>query len=227
MRKYVENASRKPCLLEARKTTLYAVARFSFLAPVYEVWASFVEATPRRRVLELAAPKGDESILEVATGTGVQLVALAERNRSGRTVGIELASGMFKQTRARLRAANLDHVELHQGDARHLPFEDAVFDLVTSEYMLNLMPHADIVCAVSEFHRVLKPGGRLIVTNMTQGAERHHRIWDALYARGIDIYVNCRGVLAAPVLEQAGFTDIRREYMVPWLFPTEIVSARR
>jgi ubiquinone/menaquinone biosynthesis C-methylase UbiE len=114
-----------------------------------------------------------------------------------------------------LRAANLHHVEVHQGDARHLPLDDAAFDLVTSEYMLNLMPHVDIVRAVFEFHRVLKPGGRLIVTNMTQGVERHHRIWDALYARGIDIYVNCRGVLAAPVLEQAGFTDIRREYMVP------------
>jgi demethylmenaquinone methyltransferase/2-methoxy-6-polyprenyl-1,4-benzoquinol methylase len=178
-------------------------------------------------VLELARVTDGESVLEVATGTGVQLVALAQRNPSGRTVGIDFAPGMVKRTRKRLRRAGLDDVELHEGDARALPFADASFDLVTNEYMLNLMPHADIARAVKELHRVLKPGGRLVVTNMTPGARRGHRIWDALYARGIDLFVNCRGVLATPALEEAGFENIAREYTVPMLFPTEIVRAER
>lgn len=55
----------------------------------------------------------------------------------------------------------------------------------------------------------------------------HHRVWDALYARGIDVFVNCRGVLAVPVLQELGFEEIKREFMVPMLFPTEIVTARR
>jgi ubiquinone/menaquinone biosynthesis C-methylase UbiE len=214
-------------VLEARKTTTQAAARFSLLAPVYELWARWAEAQPRRRVLELASVKDGETILEVATGTGVQLVALGQRNPSGRTVGAEFADGMLKRTRKRLRAAQLDRVELQQGDARRLPFEDATFDLVTNEYMLNLMPHADIGRAVAEFHRVLKPGGRLVITNMTRGGKRHHQVWDALYARGIDVFVNCRGVLAAPLLEAVGFQDITREYMAPMMFPTELVSARK
>jgi ubiquinone/menaquinone biosynthesis C-methylase UbiE len=90
---------------------------FSRLAPVYELWAWWVERAPRRRVLELACVKDSETVLEVATGTGVQFVALGRQNRSGRTVGVDFAPGM----------------------------------------------------ALAEFHRVLKPGGRLVVTNMTRG----------------------------------------------------------
>lgn len=215
------------CPIEARKTTAEAAATFSFLAPVYEWWAALVERAPRRRVLDLAAPRDGEAILEVATGTGVQLVELARRNLRGRTVGIDFAPGMVKKTRARLRRADLEHVEVVHGDARALPFPDASFDLVTSEYMLNLMPRADIAQAVAEMTRVLKPGGRIVVSNMTRGERRAERVWDALYVRGIDIYVNCRGVMVAPLLEAQHLEDIRREYMAPWLFPTEIVSAQR
>lgn len=89
------------------------------------------------------------------------------------------------------------------------------------------MPHGDIRAALAEFRRVLKPGGRLIITNMTQGQRPEERVWDALYARGIDVFVNCRGVLAAPLLEELGFLDIEREFMAPMLFPTEIVTARK
>jgi ubiquinone/menaquinone biosynthesis C-methylase UbiE len=134
---------------------------------------------------------------------------------------------MAARTRARLRAARLDRVELVCGDARRMPFADATFDLVTSEYMLNLMPRAEIRVALEEMRRVLVPGGRIVVSNMTKGAAPRHRVWDALYARGVDVFVNCRGVLVAPLLEDLGFEHVTREYMAPMLFPTEIVTARK
>jgi ubiquinone/menaquinone biosynthesis C-methylase UbiE len=211
--------------LEARRSTAQAAAAFSLIAPLYELWARWVEARPRARVLELARIRDGEATLEVATGTGVQLAQIARRNRSGRTVGVEFAPGMVRETSRRLKRAKLNHVELIQGDARKLPFADATFDLVTNEYMLNLMPLADIELVVRELRRVLKPGGRLVITNMTPGARAHQRIWDALYSRGIDIFINCRGVLAAPVLAAHGFVNVRREFMAPVLFPTEIVTA--
>jgi ubiquinone/menaquinone biosynthesis C-methylase UbiE len=195
---------------------------------VYEAWARLTEARPRRRVLELAAVRAGEDVLEVATGTGAQLVELAQRNPSGRTVGVELAEGMLAQTRKRLAAAGLEaRVEVLQASALELPLEDESFDLVVNGYMLDLLPRDDIPRALAEFKRVLRPGGRLVLSNMTKGERRHHRLWDALYARGINLTANCRGVLAAPVLDELGFTGVRREYMAQAGFPTEVVTARK
>ena len=213
-------------VLEARQRSDSASV-YSRLAPVYEVWARLAESRARRRVLELVAVREGEAVLEVATGTGVQLVELARRNPSGRTVGVELASGMFAQTRKRLDRAGLGEVELHQASALDLPLEDEGFDLLVNGYMLDLLPRDDIPRALSEFGRVLRPGGRLVLSNMTKGEARRHRVWDALYARGVNLTANCRGVLAAPVLAELGFAEISREYMAQMLFPTEIVTARK
>jgi ubiquinone/menaquinone biosynthesis C-methylase UbiE len=214
-------------ILEVQQPLDAAVRRYSRLAPVYELWARTAEARPRRRVLELAEVRDGEAILEVASGTGAQLVALAQRNPSGRTVGLELAEGMLAQTRKRLQAAGLVAVELVRGNALELPFEDQGFDLVVNGYMLDLLARDDIPRALAEFKRVLRPGGRLVLSNMTKGERRRHGIWDSLYSRGLNLTANCRGVLAVPPLAEVGFTDLRREYMAQMLFPTELVTARR
>ena len=214
-------------ILEVQQPLDAAVRRYSRLAPVYELWARITEARPRRRVLELAEVRDGEAILEVASGTGAQLAVLAQRNPSGRTVGLELAEGMLAQTRKRLSAACLAGVELVCGNALELPFEDESFDLVVNGYMLDLLARDDIPRALAEFKRVMRPGGRLVLSNMTKGERRRHRIWDSLYSHGLNLTANCRGVLAVPLLAELGFTDLRREYMAQMLFPTELVTARR
>ena len=167
-------------------------------------------------------------MLEVAIGTGAQLIELARRTPAGKTVGIELSDGMLAQARKKVAAAGIEQrVELLRADALALPFKDQSFDLVVNSYMLDLLPRDDIPRALSEFGRVLRPGGRLVLSNMTIGERRRHRIWDALYARGINLTANCRGVLAAPVLEELGFQNVRREYTSQLGFPTEIVSAQK
>ncbi len=214
-------------ILEAKRAPEDVPATYSRLAPVYEIWARLTESRARRRVLELADPGPAEEVLEVATGTGAQLVQLARRNADGRTAGVEVADGMLAKTRRRLAGEGLDGVEVLQADARELPYADESFDLIVNSYMLDLLPRDEIPRVLAEFQRLLRPGGRLVMSNMTLGERRAHRIWDALYARGIVLTANCRGVLAAPVLAELGFVGIEREYSAQLGFPTEIVIARR
>jgi demethylmenaquinone methyltransferase/2-methoxy-6-polyprenyl-1,4-benzoquinol methylase len=195
---------------------------------VYEVWARLTESRARRRVMELAAIRPGEDVLEVASGTGAQLVRLASANAGGRTVGVEPSQGMRAQARGRIDDAGLaDGVEVIDASALDLPFADQSFDLLVNGYMLDLLPRDEIPRALSEFKRVLRPGGRLVLSNMTKGERRLERIWDWLYARGIVLTANCRGVLAAPVLRELGFARVHREYLAQTTFPTEIVTANK
>jgi demethylmenaquinone methyltransferase / 2-methoxy-6-polyprenyl-1,4-benzoquinol methylase len=215
-------------VLEVKHPPDRVPAIYTRLAPVYEAWARLTESRVRRRVLELARIRPGEAVLEVATGTGVQLVRLAQANHGGRTVGVELSEGMLAKTRRRLAGSGLgDRVEVIEGSALQLPLPDQSFDLVVNGYMLDLLPRDEIPRALAEFGRVLRPGGRLVLSNMTKGERRQERIWDWLYARGLGLTANCRGVLAAPVLQELGFVDVSREYVSQMLFPTEIVSARK
>ena len=215
-------------VLEAKHPPERVPRIYTRLAPVYEAWARATESKARRRVLELARVRPGEDVLEVATGTGVQLVRLAGANRGGRTVGVEISEGMLAQTRRRLEQAGLDgDVEVIQGSALELPLADESFDLIVNGFMLDLLPRDDIPRALAEFKRLLRPGGRLVLSNMTKGERRRHRIWDWAYERGVVVTANCRGVLAAPVLAELDFVGISREYVSQMLFPTEIVTARK
>jgi ubiquinone/menaquinone biosynthesis C-methylase UbiE len=215
-------------VLEAKDPPERVPRMYTRLAPVYEAWARATESRPRRRVLELARVRPGEDILEVATGTGVQLVGLARANRGGRTVGVEISEGMLAKTRRRLEDAGLaGDVEVIEGSALELPIPNESFDLIVNGYMLDLLRRDDIPRALAEFKRVLRPRGRLVLSNMTKGERRRHRVWDWAYERGIVVTANCRGVLAAPVLRELGFTDLSREYLSQMLFPTEIVTARK
>ena len=215
-------------VLEAKDTPERVPRIYTRLAPVYEAWARTTESKARRRVLELASVRPGEDVLEVATGTGVQLVRLARANPGGRTAGVEVSAGMLAQTRRRLEASGLaGEVEVIEGSALELPIADESFDLIVNGYMLDLLPRDDIPRALAEFKRVLRPGGRLVLSNMTKGERRRHRIWDWAYERGVVVTANCRGVLAAPVLRELDFIDISREYLSQMLFPTEIVTAQK
>jgi SAM-dependent methyltransferase len=112
-------------------------------------------------LVEVAAPKPVDLVLDVATGTGNTALALAPLVL--RVVGLDVASGMLDQARARAQAENVENVEFVTGSAENLPFPDATFSLVVSRHA----PHHfhDLDKFLREVSRVLKPGGRFVVAD--------------------------------------------------------------
>jgi ubiquinone/menaquinone biosynthesis C-methylase UbiE len=103
-------------------------------------------------------------VLEVAVGTGLNL---AHYPPGVRLTGIEFSPGMLRI--ARRRAAELGReVELREGDAQRLEFPDGSFDTVVCTFSLCAIP--DERRAVAEMHRVLRPGGLLLLADHVAGA---------------------------------------------------------
>jgi ubiquinone/menaquinone biosynthesis C-methylase UbiE len=203
------------------------VVRFySRVGRLFEAWGRLVDSRARVRVRALCAVTDTDAVLEVGVGAGSQLAALASANRSGRTVGVDLADGMLRETRRRLTAASMTHVELLRADACELPFADDEFDVVTSAYVLDILPWDDIRRALTEFRRVLRPGGRLVLCHVTPGERGWHRVGDHLYGSGLPLTGNCRGLRLTALLTDGGFEAITREYSVQLLLPSEILAAR-
>lgn len=119
----------------------------------------------RRRVLLRAGLAPGMTLLDVATGTGlVAEAALGILGRPDAVVGVDLSRGMLEQARARLP------IRLVQGQAEALPFPGARFDLLSMGYALRHV--ADLGAAFSEWRRVLRPGGRVVVLEISRPRSR-------------------------------------------------------
>lgn len=101
-----------------------------------------------------------ENVVDVGSGAGIDsLIAAKMVGPDGRVVGVDMTAEMRERARAAAAAANLDNVEFRDGYAEDLPVPDEWADVIISNGVLNLV--SDKRAAMSEMHRVLKPGGRL------------------------------------------------------------------
>ena len=196
---------------EAAKVRRGVMATFDAIAASYE-GMGFVVASARLLVREAPLAAGDR-VLDLATGTGlVALAAAPAVGSSGRMVGIDIAREMLDQARQKSRLAGLD-IEFREGDAEHLEFPPASFDKVLCASSLFFVP--DMLAALQECHRVLKPGGWIGFTSFGPGfllplrelwtarLQRHGiaALWPP--ARRLEDAAVCRGLL-----EAAGFADV-------------------
>ena len=195
------------------------------IAPVYDIWAWLTERDARDRCLEMAAIRDGEDVLEVAVGTGLAFVKILESNPSGHNEGIDLTSAMLMRAERRAARTGYDCYHLQVGDAYDLPFPDDSFDVVVNNYMFDLLPERDFVTVLEEFRRVLRPGGRLAMVNMTHGQHWYNGIWSRLYRMSPALLGGCRPVSLVPVLRQCGFRKVTREFISQLTFPSEIVFA--
>lgn len=204
-----------------RKDQVPAV--YARIAPLYDAWAWLTERRARDRCLELAAIRDGEDVLEVAVGTGLAFARILEANPSGRAEGIDLTTAMLALAEKKAARTGHDNYRLRLGDAYDLPFPDASFDVVINNYMFDLLPEQDFVKVLGEFKRVLRPGGRLAMINMTHGARWYNGIWGRLYQVSPALLGGCRSVSLLPALRQCGFRKTTREYISQFSFPSEVV----
>jgi SAM-dependent methyltransferase len=108
-------------------------------------------------LVRYARVTGGQAVLDVGTGTGV--VAITARNIGARVTGLDLTPALLAQARESATVAGHDDIAWHEGDAEALPFPDASFDVVLSQFGHMFAPRPEV--AVSEMLRVLKPGGTI------------------------------------------------------------------
>jgi ubiquinone/menaquinone biosynthesis C-methylase UbiE len=197
------------------------------IASTYERRTTPFESRARARVLDIVASLRAERILEVAVGPGTAFAKILGANSDGLTVGLDISRKMLAEATTKAQRSGHTSYALLQADARHLPLPSESFDLVTNSYMLDLLPVEDIRSVLSEFKRVLKPGGTIVLVNMTHSGALLIRAWEWLYRRNPSLFWGCRAVLAAPFLEEAGFDNVQREVITQLTFPSEVLRASR
>jgi demethylmenaquinone methyltransferase/2-methoxy-6-polyprenyl-1,4-benzoquinol methylase len=135
---------------------------FDRIAPVYDAMNRLMTAgldRQWRRETAAAAVRPGDRVLDVCCGTGD--LAIAARAAGGDVTGLDFSEPMLE--RARRKAAEIEWVE---GDALALPFADESFDAVTVGFGVRNLPNAER--GLSELRRVLRPGGRLAVLEITR-----------------------------------------------------------
>ncbi|MGB2693995.1 MAG: arsenite methyltransferase [Dehalococcoidia bacterium] len=158
-------------------------------------------------IAELAA--GD-SVLDLGSGSGLDCFLAAQQvGPEGRVVGLDMTDDMLELAQRNLAKIGATNVEFHKGEMEAMPLPDATFDVIISNCVINLSPDKDAV--FREAHRVLRPGGRVRVSDIVwtrtpTDAERDDLAsWAGCIAGALEVdeYVG--------KLRAAGFTDIETE----------------
>jgi SAM-dependent methyltransferase len=124
-------------------------------------------------------------------------------------IGIDMTDAMLEKARTNARAAGYSNVEFRKGYIEALPIEDESVDVILSNCVINLSPEKHKVYA--EAHRVLRPGGRALVSDVVL-----ERVLPDVVLQSIEAYVGCVGGASLreaylQTIRDAGFREVRVE----------------
>jgi demethylmenaquinone methyltransferase/2-methoxy-6-polyprenyl-1,4-benzoquinol methylase len=179
-----------------------AVELFAPLGPTYDRYArllSFGQDPRWRRFLVSRVDSGpDDTVLDVATGTAAVAIELVQRTGC-RVVGLDRSREMLAAGRHRVDDAALsDRIELVEGTAEQLPFEDESFDALTFTYLLRYVD--DPLATMRELARVVRPGGTLAMLEFGLPRGLARPAWELYVRVGLPVL----GALVSPGWRRVG-----------------------
>lgn len=197
-------------LLSARDDPLHA--EYAREAAGYDAyWAAYLDRTTRAVLDRLDAQAG-ERILDVGCGTGVLLGRLGRATPDARLTGVDPVLEMLALARRRLPASAVD---LREAAAERLPFGDGSFDAAVSASVFHYVRQPET--ALAEMRRVLRPGGRLVLTDWSGDFFTCRLIGVYLRWRRRALFHIYRSTELRELLRQAGFDAVEiDQYRAGW-----------
>lgn len=170
----------------------------------------------------LASIKVGETVLDLGSGAGFDCFLASKKvGPRGMVIGVDMTEEMLAQARANALKGGYKNVEFRQGEIEKLPVEDNTIDVIISNCVINLVP--DKERAFKEAFRVLKPGGRLMVSDIVLLKTLPESIRESIAA-----YVGCiAGALMKDkyldAVKSAGFKDV--SVVDESIFPLDCVAS--
>ncbi len=155
-----------------------------------------------------AAVQPGEVVLDLGSGAGMDaFLAAQEVGPTGRVIGVDMTPDMVDRARENARQAGRANVEFRLGEIERLPVADASVDVIISNCVINLSPDKETVFA--EAFRVLRPGGRLVVSDLVLKRPLPDDV-----RHSVEAYVGCVAGAALhtaylAMIRGAGFEDVR------------------
>jgi len=154
----------------------------------------------------IASLEEGQTVLDLGSGAGIDCFLAAQQvGPSGQVIGIDMTPEMIEKARGNAASSGYGNVEFRLGEIENLPVADASVDVIISNCVLNLSPEKSKVLA--EAYRVLKPGGRLVVSDMVS----EHTVPTILQGN-LDAVAACLPTHRELYLDEfrsAGFVDAR------------------
>ena len=156
----------------------------------------------------IAALKPGETVLDLGSGGGFDcFLAARQVGKTGQVIGVDMTADMIAKARENARKGDYSNVEFRLGEIEHLPVADASVDVIISNCVINLSPEK--IDVFHEVYRILKPGGRLAISDVVATAPLPPELKNDLDLLSACVSGAATVVEITVMLQEAGFQDIQ------------------